>query len=71
MIARPFIERPRRAAVIALAITIAGLIALQKIPVAQYPQITPSGLANSARTATVPVAESTRLSTNSTRPATG
>lgn len=41
MIARPFIERPRLAAVIALAITIAGLIALQKIPVAQYPQITP------------------------------
>ena len=41
MIARPFIDRPRLAAVIALAITIAGLIALQKIPVAQYPQITP------------------------------
>ncbi len=41
MISRPFIHRPRLAAVVALAITIAGLIALQKIPVAQYPQITP------------------------------
>ncbi len=41
MISRLFIERPRLAAVIAIAITIAGLIAMTKIPVAQYPPITP------------------------------
>jgi hydrophobe/amphiphile efflux-1 (HAE1) family protein len=36
-----FIERPRLAAVISIFITLAGLIALFTIPVAQYPQITP------------------------------
>ncbi len=41
MIARLFINRPRLAAVISIVITIAGLIALKNIPVAQYPQITP------------------------------
>ncbi len=41
MIARLFINRPRLAAVLSIVITIAGLIAMQKIPVAQYPRITP------------------------------
>ncbi len=41
MISRPFIERPRLAIVISIVITLAGLIALFNIPVAQYPEITP------------------------------
>ena len=41
MISRIFINRPRLATVISIIITVAGLIALLNIPVAQYPQITP------------------------------
>lgn len=41
MVSRTFINRPRLAAVISIFITLAGLIALFNIPVAQYPQITP------------------------------
>jgi hydrophobe/amphiphile efflux-1 (HAE1) family protein len=41
MISRTFIERPRLAIVISLVITIAGLLSLLRIPVAQYPSITP------------------------------
>jgi hydrophobe/amphiphile efflux-1 (HAE1) family protein len=41
MISRTFINRPRLAAVISIFITLAGLISLFNIPVAQYPQITP------------------------------
>ncbi len=41
MFSRIFIERPRLSAVISIVITIAGLIALFNIPVAQYPGITP------------------------------
>ncbi|HKI81187.1 MAG TPA: efflux RND transporter permease subunit, partial [Pseudodesulfovibrio sp.] len=41
MISRLFIDRPRLAAVVSIVITIAGLIALMNIPVAQYPEITP------------------------------
>ncbi|BAN48319.1 efflux RND transporter permease subunit [Metapseudomonas resinovorans] len=37
----PFIGRPRLAIVIALVMTIAGALALLRIPVAQFPQITP------------------------------
>jgi hydrophobe/amphiphile efflux-1 (HAE1) family protein len=36
-----FVDRPRLAVVIALVITIAGLIALTRIPVAQFPDIVP------------------------------
>jgi len=36
-----FIERPRLAVVVSIFITLAGLIALFNIPVAQYPPITP------------------------------
>jgi hydrophobe/amphiphile efflux-1 (HAE1) family protein len=41
MISKIFISRPRLAAVVSIFITLAGLIALLNIPVAQYPQITP------------------------------
>ena len=41
MISKLFIERPRLAVVISLVITLAGLIALLNISVAQYPKITP------------------------------
>ncbi|MDF1552304.1 MAG: multidrug efflux RND transporter permease subunit [Deferrisomatales bacterium] len=41
MLSRIFINRPRLAAVVSIVITIAGLVALLNIPVAQYPQITP------------------------------
>ena len=41
MISQIFINRPRLASVVSIVITLAGLIALLNIPVAQYPQITP------------------------------
>lgn len=41
MISDVFIKRPRMAIVIALVITIAGLISIKVIPVSQYPDIAP------------------------------
>ncbi|PWK73866.1 multidrug efflux RND transporter permease subunit [Aminobacter sp. AP02] len=41
MLSRIFIDRPRLAVVISLVITIAGLVALSVIPVAQFPDIVP------------------------------
>ncbi len=41
MISDVFIARPRLAAVISIVITIAGLVALQRLPVAQFPDIVP------------------------------
>jgi hydrophobic/amphiphilic exporter-1 (mainly G- bacteria), HAE1 family len=41
VISSVFVDRPRLAVVIALVITIAGLIALTRIPVAQFPDIVP------------------------------
>jgi len=41
MISAVFVDRPRLAIVIALVITIAGLISLTRIPVAQFPDIVP------------------------------
>ena len=41
MFSQIFIERPRLAVVVSIVVTLAGLIALFNIPVAQYPQITP------------------------------
>ena len=41
MFSRIFIERPRLAIVVSIFITLAGLIAIFNIPVAQYPSITP------------------------------
>lgn len=45
MISRIFIERPRMAMVVALVITLAGVLALFNIPVAQYPEkVTPPSI---------------------------
>ncbi len=41
MFSRIFIERPRLAMVVSIIITLAGVLALLNIPIAQYPQITP------------------------------
>ncbi|MBV9812127.1 MAG: efflux RND transporter permease subunit, partial [Acetobacteraceae bacterium] len=41
MISAVFVDRPRLAIVIAIVITIAGLIAMTRIPVAQFPEIVP------------------------------
>jgi multidrug efflux pump subunit AcrB len=38
---RFFIDRPIFAAVLSIVITIAGLVALWTLPIAQYPEITP------------------------------
>ena len=48
MFSRIFIERPRLAVVVSIIITLAGLIAMFNIPVAQYPQITPPEIRVSA-----------------------
>ncbi|MFV0422536.1 efflux RND transporter permease subunit [Oleidesulfovibrio sp.] len=49
MLAKLFVNRPRLAMVISLVISIAGLVALMGIPIAQYPQITPPEIVVSAR----------------------
>jgi hydrophobe/amphiphile efflux-1 (HAE1) family protein len=41
MISAAFVDRPRLAIVIAIVITIAGLISLTRIPIAQFPDIVP------------------------------
>ena len=41
MISKLFVDRPRFAIVIAILTTIAGLISLLRIPVAQFPDIVP------------------------------
>ena len=41
MISATFIDRPRLAVVIAIVITLAGLVGLSRIPVAQFPDIVP------------------------------
>ena len=41
MISNIFIERPRLAFVVSIVITLAGLIAMRFIPVAQFPDIVP------------------------------
>src|SRR5919108_1901436 len=41
MISSVFVDRPRLSIVISIVITLAGLIALQAIPVAQFPDIVP------------------------------
>ncbi|MCK5912916.1 MAG: efflux RND transporter permease subunit, partial [Desulfuromusa sp.] len=48
MISKIFIDRPRLAVVLAILMTLAGLIAMMNIPVAQYPKITPPTLRVSA-----------------------
>src|SRR5207302_6012285 len=39
-----FIERPIFASVMSIVITLAGIVAVPTLPVAQYPQITPPGI---------------------------
>ena len=41
MISKTFIERPKFAMVIALVITIAGLISTYLLPVSEYPEVAP------------------------------
>src|ERR1700720_1576269 len=41
MISAIFVDRPRLSVVIAIVITIAGALALMRIPVAQFPDIVP------------------------------
>jgi hydrophobic/amphiphilic exporter-1 (mainly G- bacteria), HAE1 family len=49
MISNVFIDRPRLAFVISIVITLAGLIAIATIPVAQFPDIVPPQVEVSAR----------------------
>ncbi len=49
MISDVFVERPRLAVVIAIVITLAGLISLTRIPVAQFPDIVPPQVTVSTR----------------------
>ena len=48
MLSSIFIDRPRLALVISLVITIAGLVAMNQIPVAQFPNIVPPQVSVSA-----------------------
>lgn len=48
MISEVFIDRPRLAAVISIVLTLAGLIALTALPVAQFPDIVPPQVSVSA-----------------------
>src|ERR1700750_2281932 len=45
MISRFFVNRPIFASVISIVITLIGAIALFYLPIAQYPRITPPGVA--------------------------
>ncbi|WP_378946142.1 efflux RND transporter permease subunit [Mesorhizobium sp. ANAO-SY3R2] len=49
MLSSVFVDRPRLAIVIAIVITLAGLIALTRIPVAQFPDIVPPQVSVTAR----------------------
>ena len=49
MISAVFVDRPRLAIVIAIIMTLAGLIALTRIPVAQFPDIVPPQVSVSTR----------------------
>ena len=48
MFSKFFIFRPRFALVISIVLTLAGLIAIKVLPVAQYPNITPGQISVSA-----------------------
>jgi multidrug efflux pump subunit AcrB len=48
MISAIFVDRPRLAVVIAVVITLAGLLALLRIPIAQFPEIVPPQVVVSA-----------------------
>jgi HAE1 family hydrophobic/amphiphilic exporter-1 len=48
MFSKVFIERPRFAVVISLVLMLAGVICVNKLPIAEYPEITPPSLTVSA-----------------------
>jgi len=41
MISRTFIERPRLAGVVAIVMTLTGLLSITSLPITEYPQVTP------------------------------
>jgi multidrug efflux pump subunit AcrB len=41
MISRVFIERPRLAGVVSIVLTLAGILSIRALPIAQYPQVAP------------------------------
>ena len=49
MISAIFVDRPRLAIVISIVITIAGLLAIRSIPVAQFPAADSQALRDAAR----------------------
>ena len=49
MISRIFIERPRFAMVISIVLSLAGVLAIKTLPVAQYPEVTPPEIQVSTR----------------------
>ncbi len=65
MISSVFVDRPRLAIVIALVMTIAGLLALTQIPVAQFPDIVPPQVTVSA---TFPGASASVVETSVAQP---
>jgi multidrug efflux pump subunit AcrB len=65
MISSVFVDRPRLAVVIAVVITIAGLLALTRIPVAQFPDIVPPQV---VVTATYPGASATVVESSVAQP---
>ena len=48
MISRRFIERPRLAGVVAIVMTLCGLLAIFSLPITQYPSVTPPTIVVSA-----------------------
>jgi hydrophobic/amphiphilic exporter-1 (mainly G- bacteria), HAE1 family len=65
VISQVFIARPRLAAVISIVITIAGLVALGSLPVAQFPDIVPPQV---AVTASFPGADAETVETSVAQP---
>ena len=48
MLSKFFIDRPRFACVISIITVLAGLISIQYLPIAEYPNITPSQISITA-----------------------
>src|ERR1700691_1978403 len=65
MISAVFIDRPRLAIVIAIVITLAGIIAIASIPIAQFPEIVPPQV---TLTATYPGADAEVIETTVAQP---
>src|ERR1700683_1638848 len=65
MISAVFIDRPRLAIVIAIVITLAGIIAIASIPIAQFPEIVPPQV---TLTATYPGADAEVVETTVAQP---